>query len=1017
MPKPIDQSVCPACGRSVLSWYTVCPGCDRIPWNTPQAHRLAGRLRVQREWTGPLVTILIASLMAGALVATRAMRTRRMAVAPMTGGMAVHTHRLANGLTLFLTENHSEPMIYAEVVVRAGSKQEPAEATGLAHFLEHLLFKGTGSLGTVDGQAERPHLDRIAALFDALRAADDRDRAAIHEEILAASREADRYAIPNELPRVYEALGASGINAHTSRDYTTYEIELPAHRLEQWAMLEADRFRDPRFRLFVNELQIVLEEKYEELDSDVQQLHAQVDEALAAGHPYGRSALGTVPHLRFPSLHTISAFRAAQYVPANMAIIMSGDLDIGPAIAVLEQHFSAWTPAPLPEPPVWQEDAAAPPAGVTVLGEQEEPTVMQAFRTVPAGDPDAPVSSVIDLILQNSDAGLLDDNLSSPKRVRSAHAFMSQYLDYGVQYLIATPKPRQTLEDAGALLLAQVDLLKHGSFDDRLLRSAISQTRTALTGQMETNEGRVSLIRDSYLAYGEWRPLEERFERIRTLTKRDVARVAARNFGARHVTGYLRPGHRPAPDLPRDTLPDTPVDPAARSAFAERVLAMPVPEAAVPVLEDGRDYRKIAYGPGIRLYYVPNPFNSLFSFTISVDTGTRHDPRWAVIEDLWEWADTPSLLQHQLDERLDELDADLSVYVSSQRIDLVLSGPDEHFADALTLMLDWVVRPRSTPRRLESVVEEILHYRETTRRDPEQLLMALAAYNSMRDRSWYRRQLPAGALAKLSVDELIGLMRGLLGHEHAIAYVGSLSPDRLLDVLRAKYPPPAAAERVPEYQPYRMEEPGRATVMTVDQKLIQAHVFMELPGGRADPVKQPVVLLLDEYLSSFADGLIAQRIRESQGAVYAVSASYSLGPRPVDDNSVFITFRCQAEKTPGVINAVRSLLADPPASPEQFAKVKRALLSKMRYHRVFFRAIPETVLTWEARGYARDPLAETVAALERVTLEDVQAFYRRHVNSRAAHISIVGDGDKIAFDRIAGVEGVRKLTLDEIFPD
>ena len=175
--------------------------------------------------------------------------------------MAVQIFQLDNGLTVYLTENHQTPRFYAEIAVRAGSKNDPAETTGLAHYLEHLLFKGTERMGTLDFAKEKPHLDHITELYEEhFREEDPEKRKAIYAEINKESQQAAQYAIPNEFDRLYRSMGAQGLNAHTWLEETVYKVDLPSNRLEQWATIEAERFVDPVFRLFQPELEIVYEE-------------------------------------------------------------------------------------------------------------------------------------------------------------------------------------------------------------------------------------------------------------------------------------------------------------------------------------------------------------------------------------------------------------------------------------------------------------------------------------------------------------------------------------------------------------------------------------------------------------------------------------------------------------------------------------------------------------------------------------------------------------------------------------
>ncbi|MCR4294387.1 MAG: insulinase family protein, partial [Elusimicrobia bacterium] len=270
--------------------------------------------------------------------------------------MGVTIHRLPNGLTVYLSPNKGEPRVAAHIAVRAGSKNDPSDSTGMAHYLEHMLFKGTGRLGTLDYEKERPHLERIRALYEELfKTKDDAGRAKIYKAIDVANIAASSSAVPNEFDRFYRSIGAEGLNAYTSDEQTVYVVSIPANRLEPWAAVEAERFKNPVFRLFQTEIETVYEEKNRSLDNAERILGDEIENRLYKKHPYGQQpTLGSIEHLKNPSLAKMYAFYERWYSPNNMAIALSGDFDRAKTLELIKKHFSSWTPRPLPELPKWE---------------------------------------------------------------------------------------------------------------------------------------------------------------------------------------------------------------------------------------------------------------------------------------------------------------------------------------------------------------------------------------------------------------------------------------------------------------------------------------------------------------------------------------------------------------------------------------------------------------------------------------------------------------------------------------
>ena len=250
-------------------------------------------------------------------------------------------HTLDNGLKIYMTVNKETPRIQTLIAVRVGSKNDPHETTGLSHYLEHLMFKGTEQFGTSDYQAEKPLLDSIRTLFEVYRTkTDPAEREDIYHRIDSISYEASRIAIPNEYDKLMSIIGADGTNAFTSNDMTVYTEDIPANQVDNWARIQADRFIHPVIRGFHTELEAVYEEKNMSLTEDDSKAMEAIDSVLFAHHPYGlQTTLGTQEHLKNPSIINIENHRSNFYVPNNIAICASGDFDPDEFVATVEKYF------------------------------------------------------------------------------------------------------------------------------------------------------------------------------------------------------------------------------------------------------------------------------------------------------------------------------------------------------------------------------------------------------------------------------------------------------------------------------------------------------------------------------------------------------------------------------------------------------------------------------------------------------------------------------------------------------
>ncbi|MDA0689611.1 MAG: pitrilysin family protein, partial [Proteobacteria bacterium] len=476
--------------------------------------------------------------------------------------MDVAIFELDNGLQVFLTENHEEPTFYAEIAVRAGSKHDPADGTGLAHYLEHLLFKGNQNLGTLNYEAEKPHLDRIVELYEEhFSETDPARRAEIYAEINREAQLAAEYAVPNEIDKLYNGMGGSGLNAHTWYEETVYKVGLPSNRLQQWAEIESDRFIDPVFRLFHTELETVYEEKNRTLDNGARIIGTAIDELLYKVHPYGQQpTIGTVEHLKNPSLVYIQNYFDTYYVPNNMGIFISGDIDIEETIALIAEKFGHWEPRPVPEVGPWDEPALSGAERRTVQYPGQE-QVQLAFRTAPNGHPDKEALILLDMILDNRTAGLINLNLNQQQLVAEAGSSPLFLNDYGSQSLYGSPKQDQSLEEVEQLLLDQIELIKNGEFEDWIIPAIINDFLKNQKASLEFNTARVTMMRQSFIEGTGWDYHIGEIGRMEQLTKQDVVNVANKYFGDNYVAVYRVDAQHEVPVVEKPQIDPVTIDP------------------------------------------------------------------------------------------------------------------------------------------------------------------------------------------------------------------------------------------------------------------------------------------------------------------------------------------------------------------------------------------------------------------------------------------------------------------------
>lgn len=930
----------------------------------------------------------------------------------------LHTHiyELDNGLQVYLTENHEEPRFYAEIAVNAGSKNDPADATGLAHYLEHLLFKGNQELGTLDYAAEKPYLDQITDLYEQHFNATDPDlRAQIYAEINRVSQEAAQYAIPNEIDKLYNAMGGSGLNAHTSHEETVYKVGLPSNRLEQWAAIESNRFINPVFRLFHTELETVYEEKNQSLDNRDRVSYYAISELLYKKHPYGQqTTIGDAEHLKNPSLVYIQNFYDTYYVPNNMAIFISGDIDVNAAIETISAAFGKWEPAPVPEVGPWIEDPIQGVERMTVRYRGEE-EVEIAFRTVPNGHPDKEALMLVDMILDNRTAGLINLNLNQAQAVQAAGSSPEFLNDYGSQRLWGVPKQGQTLEEVEQLLLDQIALVKAGEFEDWIIPAIVNDFKKNEKQALESNTARVGNMRSSFIQGDDWDHYIAEINRLEQVTKADIVRVANQYLGNNYVAVQRIDEQQELPQVEKPQIDPVVIDPTRQSQFAASILSMPFEEIEPTYVQEGRDYQVVEYAPGVPLYYAPNPLNDLFSFSISVDVGTEENDALGLATALLEKSGAGDISAEDLQKEWYRLGSEFAIGAGANESSLVISGLDEQFAPTLDLMLNLVRNPTVDEATLEGLKAIILKSRDDQKQDPRAISQALFLYNRYGDDSPMLKSLSSEQIKAATIADLEALIGDLLHYKHTLSYTGSLPLDALMEQLHAHYEVPAQLKDTPPYRFRTAREIDSNQIYVVNQPTAQSQVRIEFADGTYDEALTVPSSLYNSYFGTSMSSVVFQELREARALAYSAQAQYAQGGRTGAENLGLGAISSQNDKTVEALSAFLDLFENMPVSGERFEEAKSALVNRYRTSTVGFRQVTGTVRAWQRVGIDGDPRESRFGQLQNSTLEDMLAFQRRNIAGKSKLISIVGDMSRIDAEELKNFGAVTELQVDELF--
>ena len=940
-------------------------------------------------------------------------------LAPAVAGdpMGVIVRKLPNGLTLMVTENHEEPRIECWITTRAGSAKDPAEATGLAHYLEHMNFKGTSRMGTLDWEKEKPHLDRITALYDELFVTTDPGkRAEIYKQIDAENQAANQYEAPNEFDSLYNAYGFKGLNAFTSDDQTTYMVDIPANRLETWAKVEAARFTDPVYRLFTTELEAVYEEKNRGMDNKARQSHEARRLAVYPQHPYGtQPTLGTVEHLKNPSLTKIYDWFRTWYVPGNMVVAVSGDFHAADAIAILEKHFGAFQAKPVAQAPSHPLEKPRGVKRVELKFEAEE-QIDISWLTVAPTHPDADALKLADMMLANGKTGLIDVNINQAQLLQQAGASPEFLVDAGCENVVGIAKKGQTLEDAEKLLLAQVELLRQGSFSEDDMKAALTQFEIQQKQGLESNQARVSEMTEAFVHGRTWDWKVGEIDRMRRLSKADVVAAANTYFGGDYVVVCRRNGKPELPEIKKPGFTPVKIKADQHSQYYTAMLAEPAEPVEPRFVEAGRDYVSKDLRSG-RLIHGKNPANDLFQLSFSIPIGTDTEPRLSMALSLLDFGGAGELDALAFKRRMYALGTSFTAGAGRQETTVTISGLDANLAQSIRLVREHFEKPTgATQADLAKLVERIIGSRSKQKNEAKAINAALGSWAQRGEQSDYLRQMRNDELSALDAASLLALARSVWDYPRTALYVGSLSPE---DAAAAADLAPFGAgfdamKPAPRREPVRYVSPAKSRVLLVDKKAAQAAVGVYFADGTFDRTMVPVHRVYNEYMSGSMGGVVFQEVREARALAYDAGTFY-VDAAWKDDGNLFLgVLGTQADKTLDAIEVLMRIVRDLPAAESRMDNTKRTIDETYRSSRIGFRRIPGSVLTWSRQGLDGDPRPWNWEQAKKLTLADLTGWASKWKTAPCT-ITIVGDKSKFDLAKLAEFGEVIEMKPDQIF--
>ena len=929
-------------------------------------------------------------------------------------------YTLDNGLKVYLTVNKETPRIQTFVAVRVGGKNDPAETTGLAHYFEHLMFKGTDKFGTQDYATEKPLLDAIEQQFEIYRkTTDEAERKAIYHTIDSLSYEASKYAIPNEYDKLMAAIGSTGSNAYTWYDQTVYQEDIPSNQIENWAKIQSDRFENNVIRGFHTELEAVYEEKNMSLTRDNEKVQEAIFSSLFPKHPYGtQTVLGTQENLKNPSITNIKNYYKQWYVPNNMAICMSGDLDPEKTIALIDKYFGQQQPNPeLPKLNLPKEEPISQPVVKDVLGPDAE-SIALAWRFPGASDKDFETLQVVSQVLYNGTAGLIDLNLNQQQKVLNSYGYPMGLADYSVLLLGGLPKQGQTLDEVKDLLLKEINKLRTGDFDDKMLEANINNFKLAELQSMESNEGRADMFVSSFINGTDWKDEVNAIDRMSKLTKEDIVAFANKYLKENNYAAiYKKQGKDP--NEKKMTKPEiTPI-------ISNRDVASPflaeIQESAVqpiePVFLDfKKDLNQLTAKSDIPILYKQNVTNDLFQLIYVFDMGNNHDKALGTAFDYLEYLGTSDMTPEELKSEFYRLACTFFVSPGNERTYVVLSGLNENMPDAMQLFEKLLADAQVNQEAYINMAGDILKARADEKLNQGKNFSRLVSYAMYGPDSPTTNLLTEAELTKLNPQELVDRIHNQNSYKHRILYYGPSSSKDLLAIINQHHQVPETLKDIPagnEY-PYLETPATKVLIAPYDAKQIYMAQISNL-DKKYDPAIEPVRELYNEYFGGGMNSIVFQEMRETRGLAYSAWAGM-MAPSYLKYPYVLRTqIATQNDKMIDAVNTFNDIINNMPESEAAFKLAKDGLINRMRTDRIIKGDIIWSYIDAQDLGQSVDPRIKLYNDVQNMTLKDIADFQKQWVKGRTYVYCILGDKKDLELDKLKTVGPIEELTQKQIF--
>lgn len=918
---------------------------------------------------------------------------------PAATGQGLKAFKLKNGVSVYVWEDNTKPDVFGMVSFKVGSVNDPDNLTGLAHYLEHVMFKGTQKIGTLDWAKEGPLYEKIIAKYDEMAAeADPEKKKAIGQEINDLTREAAQYSVGNEFSTLVDHLGGKRLNAGTGLEQTVYYNSFPATQVEKWLDLYSERLINPVFRTFQTELETV----YEEYNMYNDNLNSRLNEFLSAqffaGHPYARPIIGKPEHLKNPQLSQLIEFYNTWYIPSNMALILVGNVNTNEILPLIQQKFGRLQAKEGPTRKTYPQNEYKGRSEVTTKM-YYYPMLVLSYNGVPAGHADEIALDICTSILSNSQRTGLLDKLSIDGDLMGVGSYVNMYKENGKVIIQAVPSydPNQrrweSHKSVEKMILKEIEKLQSGDVPDWLIQSIKTSLARDFDLGMESNEYKAYMLTDAFVNNRDLNDVLNYKDRVMTITPEQIKAVAKKYFTSDCMVVYVQQG-KPKNEGKIEKPEYKAIEPVAgqKSEYAQAFELIPAKEPKIEFC-DFNAVKQAKINDRSKLFYNRNNENEVFTLTLKYGVGTAKMPKLAYAVELMENAGIMAMLKpHEFKQEMSKLNATCNYNVDDNYLYIEMRGYENQLKDACLLLTRQILMPQLEEKQLQSIVGSAYESRRMEKERIEAQEAAVEDYMLYQDKSDYIDRLKLSDISALSISELTGEFQRATTYEAEVHYVGSLPFEEVYEVLSTSLPLKAGetASTSPEVKD-RTNYTENTVFFLPNNEATQSKIYFYIDGKPFDKNDDLLYQAFSAYFGAGFGSLVLDEIREKRSMAYTSYGIMSTPPVPGKKTNFIGFIGTQGDKTIDAIDIYVNLLKDMPAKPERFSIVKQNIKESMMMNKPSFRYASQTYESWKRKGYTEDPAVSKAKAIENLTFEDIQKFYDQNIKGKSLTIGIVGN--------------------------